>query len=141
MNVLGIDPGGSTGLALIRVEDKVAKLVHVQKSKDPTLKDARKLFEEADVIVCEDWKTRPAKAKQGAFNYSSMPTARMIGAIEVLSEGKMFVLQQAAIKPVGYGFANLHEKYKKVPKSEEHVLDAIAHAMYYLVSRKLARPL
>lgn len=138
MKYLGIDPGGTTGLALITVNDKRAVLSIIRKSKSETLKDARDLFDEADVIICEDWKTRPKEAQEGAFNYSSMSTPRVIGAVQVLAEGKRFVLQQASIKPVGYGYANM--KYVK-GKQGMHVEDAIAHVMFFLVSSQLARPL
>lgn len=139
MIFLGIDPGKTTGLALIRVENKIPTLMTVRESKNPTLSQDRDLFELADLVIMEDWKTRPKKAMLGAFNYDPMITPRVIGAAELMSElcSCKVVMQQPAIKPVGYGYANL----KYVPgKKGLHIQDAIAHVMYYLVSRSLSRP-
>jgi hypothetical protein len=139
MKYLGIDPGGTTGLALIEVVDKKMNILKLLKSKDPKLNDVRGLFDEADLVVCEDWRTRPREAQKGAFDYSPMNTVKLIGVIEerCLTLKKELVLQQPAIKPIGYSYANLN--YKK-GKQGMHIYDAVAHVAFYLVTHQLARP-
>ena len=139
MRILGIDPGGTTGLAIIHINEKVLRLTYCGTSRDETLVDQEDLFKEADIIVCEDWKTRPGMARTGAFDGDRMPATRVLGAAQTLARlsGKQFVLQAASIKPVGYGWSN--QKYQKGKKGM-HTQDAVAHAVYYAVQQGLCFP-
>jgi len=137
--ILGVDPGRTTGLALIRVDEKTPHLHDLRSSRSETLEDAEDLFRSADYVVCEDWKTRPREATQGSFNYDPMTTTRVLGAAQTLARllQKPFELQPASIKPVGYGYSN--QRYQKGKKGM-HVQDAAAHAVYFGVKRKLCNP-
>lgn len=139
VKILGIDPGKTTGLAMIEIKEKVPRPIFLDSSKDETLVDQERLFSEADVIVCEDWKTRPGIAMTGGFNQDRMPATRVIGAAQTLArlKGKQFVLQPASIKPVGYGWSN--QKYQ-AGKKGLHTQDALAHAVYYAVNAGLCFP-
>jgi hypothetical protein len=130
MLILGIDPGGTTGLALIAVNEKVPTVQWMGTSNDETLLDSKHLFEQADFIVAEDWRTRPGKAMTGGFNQDRMVAPRVIGASRTLAGllQKPFSLQPASIKPVGYGWSN--QKYQKGKKGM-HIQDAVAHAVYF----------
>lgn len=136
---LGIDPGGTTGLALISVNNKIPTLVEVLESKDVKGIEFNWLIKKADLLIVENFKVRPAKARKGNFDWSDMETPRVIGSIQTLAQlsDKTVVLQEPSIKPMGYGYA--HMKY--VPgKKGLHIQDAAAHAMYYLVKNALALP-
>ena len=137
--ILGIDPGGTTGLASISVEGRKIKLIGTRSSRDPTCLDFLDLIEEADVIVCENFLNRPGMTRSGSFDWSSNLTSQVIGSLKTLAalQKKEFVLQEPAIKPVGYGFANL--KYQ-AGKKGTHQKDALAHAVYYAVARLHALP-
>jgi hypothetical protein len=141
VNILGIDPGKTTGLAVIIIdpETKKARLNLAETSSDLTAIEYRNLLDEADIIVVEDFKVRPNKAKTGSFDWSQMETPKIIGSIQTLAAliGKKVVLQQPTVKPMGYGFAHL--EYKK-GKPGTHIQDAAAHAMYYAVQHKHALP-
>lgn len=139
IKVLGIDPGLTTGLALIEIKEKRPKLIEALISKDTSCFEWKWMLEDADVIVCEDFKVRPNKARKGAFDYSSMDTSQIIGSIKTLAKllDKEIVLQPAAIKPVGFGFAHL--EYTPGKKGI-HIQDAAAHAMYYAVRHNLCLP-
>jgi hypothetical protein len=141
VNILGIDPGKTTGLAVIIIdlETKKARIDHAGVSMDITAIEYRDLIENADVIVVEDFKVRPNKAKGGSFDWSPMETPKVIGSIQTLAAliEKKVVLQQPTVKPMGYGFANM--KYVK-GKPGTHIQDAAAHAMYYAVRHKLCLP-
>jgi hypothetical protein len=141
VNILGIDPGKTTGLAVIIIdlETKKARIDHAGVSTDITAIEYRDLIENADVIVVEDFKVRPNKAKGGSFDWSPMETPKVIGSIQTLAAliEKKVVLQQPTVKPMGYGFANM--KYVK-GKPGTHIQDAAAHAMYYAVRHKLCLP-
>ena len=139
MLILGIDPGRTTGLALISIHEKRATLVEALESKDMSFVENNWLLQKADYIVVEDFKVRPAKARQGAFDWQDMETPQVIGSIKTLAKllGKTVILQQPAIKPIGYGFAHL----KYVPgKKGLHIQDAAAHAMFYSVKNNLCLP-
>lgn len=137
--VLGIDPGESTGLALISITEKRPTLVEALVSKDTSAIEYNWLLKKADHIVVEDFKLRPREATQGDFNWSQMTTPKIIGSIQTLAKllGKEVVLQQPSIKPMGYGYAMM--KYTKGKKGT-HYQDAAAHAMYYSVKNGLALP-
>jgi hypothetical protein len=139
MKVLGLDPGGTTGWASVEAQKKRLAVLRMGTSRDATLADLDELFKEADVIVVEDFKVRPKMAVQGKFNWNSMDTTRIIGAAQTLARihKKKFVLQQPAVKPMGYGYAGL----KYVPgKKGTHAQDAIAHACFFLVTKHYASP-
>lgn len=141
INILGIDPGKTTGLAVILInpETKKATLDKAWTSEDLTGIEYNEFLQAADHIIVEDFKVRPGKAKGGSFDWSPMETPKLIGSIQTLAAllGKKVVLQQPTIKPMGYGFA--HIEYKK-GKPGTHIQDAAAHAMYFAVKQKLALP-
>ena len=131
--VLGLDPGKTTGVALILIENQVIKPpLYFGECKDTTLLEIGELFLAADVVVIEDFKTRPKKARQGAFDWDDMVAPQVIGAAKVLAAQYKtpWVLQQPALKPVAYGLAN--QKYI-AGKKGQHRQDALAHAVYYSV--------
>lgn len=140
MNILGIDPGRTTGLAVLLIdENKKARLNKAWTSLDVTAVEYYDYIKAADIIIVEDFKVRPNKAKKGSFDWSPMETPKIIGSIQTLAAliEKEVVLQQPTVKPMGYGFAHL--KYIK-GKPGTHIQDAAAHAMYYAVKHKLALP-
>lgn len=139
VKILGVDPGNTTGLAMIEVVEKKIVPIVFEESKDTTTLSYSELIGQADVLVIEDWKTRPKKAKQGAFDWDPMITARIIGALEVQA-GMLkipVVLQQASNKPVGYGLSN---QVYKPGKRGTHKQDALAHAVFYAVRVLYANP-
>lgn len=91
-----------------------------------------------DAIICEDWRTRPAEESRHANTWSEQIPARIIGILmhEAWLRNIEFVLQQAAIKPVGYGMAGL--TYKKGAKGK-HMHDAVAHGVYWYMNKYLKR--
>jgi len=139
--ILGLDPGKTTGVAMIQViENRIKPPLYYAECKDETLLDIEELFDKADFIVVEDFKTRPGKARQGAFDWDQMIAPQVIGAAKSLAKryGKVVVLQQPALKPVAYGLSN--QKY--VPgKKGMHCQDALAHAVFYSVKYLSALPL
>lgn len=137
--ILGIDPGRTTGLALLSINEKKATLVEALESKDLTAIDYNWLLKKADHIVCEDFKVRPLKARKGNFDWSNMETPKIIGSIQTLSKllEKTVILQQPSLKPMGYGFAHLHYT---AGKKGLHIQDAAAHAMYFAVKNNLCLP-
>lgn len=138
--ILGIDPGKSTGLAMITIDDmKKPRLTEARVSYDVSAIEYNDWLKLADYIVVEDFKVRPGKARQGSFDWSSMETPKIIGSIQTLAKllGKTVTLQQPTIKPMGYGFAHLN--YVK-GKQGTHIQDAAAHAMYFAVRKKLCLP-
>lgn len=140
MKILGIDPGKSSGYALIEVIDRVIKPTGEQGvDVNESVKNINRLLVEADVVVIEDFLIRPDKARKGNFDYNNMVAPRVIGKVEMLCEinEKPIVKQPSSLKPPAYGFANL----KYVPgKKGQHWQDAYAHACYYAVKQLNALP-
>ncbi len=139
MYVLGIDPGKSTGLALIQVDGKTILPVVTEVSRDLTTSDYAHLLERADILVVENFRVRPNKARQGSFDWDPMVTTQVIGALQLQArqKNKILVLQEPAVKPVGYGWSNM--KYQ-VGRKGMHWQDALAHAVYYAVKNLAANP-
>jgi len=141
MKILGIDPGKTTGLAMIEInpETKKPRLIEARACMDVSGIEYNDWLKEADHIVVEDFKVRPQKAERGSFNWSQMETPKIIGSIQTLAKllGKTIVLQQPSVKPMGYGYA--HMVYVK-GKQGTHIQDAAAHAMFFAVKKKLCLP-
>lgn len=139
MKILGLDPGATTGYALIAINEKIPNISNAGECRDTTLSEIEPLFEQADIIVYETFLVDPKKAQKGAFNRSDMVAPRVIGVIQYLAKrySKVLVAQSPALKPMGYGFANL----KYVPKKPGmHTQDAVAHAIYHGVKADLCVP-
>ena len=140
MKILGIDPGKTTGLALLEMENKKLTILSIRESKDETAVDFLPWIDESDVIVLEAFLLRPNNARTGSFDWSDMVAPRVIGSVTTLAtlRQKELVIQQPSIKPVGFAWANL--TYKKGRKGT-HQQDAVAHAVYYAVTHYHATPL
>jgi hypothetical protein len=110
MKLLCLDPGKTTGVAVLEINDKKPHPIYLDETKDVTLTDIAELFRAADIV-----------------------------AATTLSKlyGVDLVMQSPAIKPTGYGFANL--KYVR-GKQGVHIQDAVAHGMYYAVKHQLCGP-
>ena len=126
MKILGIDPGKTSGWALL--EDALPlKMGEWKETEFATELHSLCKAESPDVLVIEDFVFRPG-FKEGKWKTTEVSKligeARTIAKIEQIE----YVEQAPAIKPVGYGMAGL--KYVK-GKRGTHMQDAIAHATYY----------
>jgi hypothetical protein len=140
MKILGLDPGKTTGVALLELNEKALSLVYVNETKDETLLEIVDYIKQADYVICEEFLVRPNKAHGGAFDWSDMVAPRVIGAATSLAKqyGAQFVLQSPSIKPVGYGWSAM--QYVK-GKQKMHMQDAVCHAVYFSVKKLHALPL
>lgn len=139
MKILGIDPGKASGYAVVEVSGKTIKPGEFGAEPNGDVRVIGELIKTVDIVVCEDFKLRPDKARRGVFDYSSMIAPQVIGKIELLCEmlGVTLAKQQPSVKPVAYGFAGL--KYV-AGKKGTHWQDAYCHAVYYAVTRLNALP-
>lgn len=139
MYALGLDPGGTSGFAWVRLKDDKLVLINagmvsengyfdwldswtdysLQLEKDP---------DERIFVAIEDFIKRPDK---GNNDWLELPVPKQIGAAQYRAYqlGWRCVLQQPSNKAVGYRLANL--TYVK-GKAGQHTSDAIAHAAYFL---------
>jgi hypothetical protein len=139
MIILGLDPGKTTGWALIDVTDRRITPINLGETQDMTCLVLRPQMQEADLIVIENFLVRPDKAKKGSFDYDPMWAPQVIGSLKTMAAvlEKKVVLQPSSIKPVGYGWAN--QRYV-AGKQKQHKWDAVAHAVYYAVKHLNALP-
>lgn len=140
MKILSIDPGKSTGWAVIEVENSVIKLGMFGVTKDMTLVDIQDHIKDADIVVFEGFWIRPDKAMAGKFNWQDMPAEKVIGSLMTLCklhQKTQVIKQQPSVRVPGYAFANL--VYKKGAKGK-HWQDALAHGVYYAVTKLQAYP-
>lgn len=137
--VVGFDPGKTTGYGVLSVESGRFRPLDIGASTDETLQELVPLIERADIVVIEGFWINPAKARQGHFDYDDMIAPQVVGALQMKARelGKKVAVQQAAIKPVGYGY--IGKKYVK-GKKNMHQWDALAHAAYYCVRDLHAMP-
>lgn len=139
MNFLSIDPGGTTGFAhFLQEEDEQWR---VKTFGEVAKADVYDWIEDTgpDLYVVENYRVRPQSISGYSHQWSSGETLRIIGALESRARriGSPLVLQEPAIKPVGYAHAGL--KYVK-DKKGMHVQDAIAHGVFYLVKQLKVNP-
>ncbi len=127
LHILGVDPGGTTGLARLHVGEEGPWWQIAEQVRDKEMFSWLDHAELPDVVVVEDFIARP-KLTDG--RWTELPTAKLIGAIEYWAhtKGVRFILQQPSCKPVGYAKAGL--EYKK-GKQGTHMQDAMAHAAFY----------
>lgn len=138
--IIALDPGQTTGWAIINVEDGTIQLIEFGTTKDLTLVEIVDKLIAADVIVYEGFWLRPDKARLGHFDWYENVTEQVIGSLRTICKlnGKEeLVKQQPSQKLPGYAFAGL--TYKKGAKGK-HWQDALAHACFYAVSRLKANP-
>lgn len=136
--ILGIDPGVTTGYALIELQENPRRIIPTKffgNTKDMTLVDIRELIEEADYIVYEGWRTFKKHAQTGRLNFQTVPAEQVIGSLKTLlrlrKTGYTVHENLSGLKPVGYGYANM----KYVPgKKGMHWQDALSHATYFAVN-------
>jgi hypothetical protein len=139
VRLLGFDPGTTTGVALATLNDKKLTLDAVDSIRSITARKVQEFVRETDIVICENFLVRPNRARTGAFDWNSMEPVRVIGLIQAVAEleDRKFVLQEPAIKPMGFGWAGL----KYVPgKKGTHSQDAVAHLTYYAVKVLHALP-
>lgn len=146
MDVLGVDPGGTTGACLVGYDPKT-KQTHGKILDEIAESDFLKWVDSwhkpdspwtPGIVACEDFILRPAQyqgKERIAFEsqWTELPVAKQIGAIQLkcFQLGIRCIMQQPSIKPVGYANAGLN--YKKGSRREGiHMQDAAAHA-YYLI--------
>jgi len=135
IRIIGFDPGESTGWAIVDLRRKSFEIEALGVLNEAALTQKLEgLLVDIDVIVMENFRVRPGNAKRGSFDYSPMKTIQVIGAIkyEAKKSGIPVVLQEPAIKPMGYGF--LHQ-----PNKHLHDMDALCHLAYYCIKRKILK--
>lgn len=137
MIILGIDPGKTTGWATLAIDNtRKAKMTSFGESKELLLTDIHHLFQACEVVVFEEFWIDPKKT----FSRTpQMEVIQVIGVVKALAAqfSKPCHGQRNMIKPAGYGYLGL--KYVKGAKGK-HSQDALAHAMFYAVTQKLALP-
>lgn len=139
MIILGLDPGATTGWAVLKVEERKLIPLNFGETRDQTLVEIKHLFDECDLVVYETFNIRPEYARKGKFNWNAMPAPQAIGSLQTLAAlaQKKVVGQSPSLKPPGY--AIIGQTYKK-GKAGMHSTDAMAHAAYYAVKHLNALP-
>lgn len=144
MRILAIDPGPNMGYALAEFSErfKTLKLLDssIIRDKDKSYTFLAEQALNLDVFVVENYIISP-KVYGHSHEGDSGETLRMIGAIEMLchlQDDLELVLQLPSTKPAGYGF--LGKSYKR-GKRDMHGFDAMAHLMFYLVTKHQMPPL
>jgi hypothetical protein len=148
MKCVGIDPGPHTGY-VIADYDPIEGFQIIATGIVETYRAALKFFSEyidplevllvPRLIVCEEYIINP-KVYGHSHQGDKGETMRLIGALEYLAlrNSIEIVLQMPTIKPVGYGF--LGKKYER-GKQNMHGFDALAHLVFYLVTKRQMKPL
>lgn len=120
MRILAIDPGGTTGYAVL--ED--GKPTHMGQIDSSDILRWINSLTKPDVLILENYRVRP-----GHKRWDETQPSQLIGAFKLKAAewGIEPVMQEPAIKPVGYGW--MRAKFGITDKN--HMLDALAHSIYY----------
>ncbi len=135
MYVISLDPGDTTGVAILDIYDGdlycftvkgVEDLHRAVKFRTKTLKS-----DLVHAIVCEDFILRPNRAQYLSGN--KLVALRMIGAAELLAVlyGTRIVSQQPSIKQA-WPDKRLLEYYTHVRRLNAHERDALRHLYCFL---------
>lgn len=128
MLILGVDPGKTTGVAVLQTNPwEVISIEEVDESHFSQKMWA--LIRASERVACEDFILRPGKSDFMQGRWTILSTVKLIGRIEALcwAARKPLTIQQPAIKPTGYKLAGA--TYQKGKKGT-HMLDGLAHAAY-----------
>lgn len=137
VKIIGLDPGKTTGWGVLYVNGKTVTLGQFGETKDMTLVEIKEHIESADVVVYEGFWIRPDKARNASFDWNEMPAPQVIGALLTLCNlfgTKKVVKHQPSRRMPGYGYLGLTSR-------KRHYEDALAHAMFYAVTKLQALPL
>lgn len=137
--ILGVDPGGTTGLCLVEAVEPKTRPVVVATYQIPDWHGLDKILDTPGIshVVAEDFRLFASKA--GAQVGSQFIAAKVIGVLEYLCEqrDKPLVLQPASNK-VFFDNRKLLENgyipgdYQKKTTEWRHAIDSIRHVLYWL---------
>jgi hypothetical protein len=139
MRVLGVDPGGTTGLCLVTVEDGGIPVVEATFQVDTWhgLDNLLDLKPHVDMVVAEDFRLFSHKA--GAQIGSQFIAAKVIGVLQYLCEQRALPLRlQPASDKVFFDNKKLVENgyipspYVHKTTEWRHAIDSIRHVLYWL---------
>jgi hypothetical protein len=135
VRILGIDPGGTTGLSVL--EDGVYQrswglsLPEIYEACGDTLSDLGAVMRHVDAVVIEDFVLYAWKHQEMGFD--RLPAVRSIGALLVLTtllEIEPVWQLAGVVKPVLPN--SVLNKHIVIPKGlSAHEKDATRHALYY----------
>lgn len=136
MIVIGFDPGETTGVCVLQQQDGDAKPVQYANVKFLDLMPWLDQWPTPELIIVEDFQLLPHKAQKLAG--SRFETIQAIGIIKAYAHraGAPVHMQSPQIKSIA-------ENWTQVPApknhAEGHWVDGFNHAMYYLISQKMAK--
>jgi hypothetical protein len=134
LRILGLDPGGTTGWAIIEYDDSSVKLIDKGQTKgalDGFLNDFNlEVLNQYDQIVCESFTLR-----EGIYGADLSPVY-IIGALQALlhNTGKIVNYQEPKLKPLCD-----NDRLKMMglyTAGQGHAMDAVRHAIIYLRNKK-----
>lgn len=143
--VLGVDPGVTTGLAVVDGSGRVRKAMQVtvgdfdDAAVESLVDVLRAQSRGVEVVVCEDWRLYPAKGL--ALGGDSLVAAQIVGIVRALGALNMLggvesrarvVLQPPTIKQASWLDRWLSRQGTDLRRHEK---DAARHALYWLVVR------
>lgn len=137
--VLGVDPGGTTGLCLVEIIDSKTLPKVVATYQIPDWHGLDRILDTPGIshVVAEDFRLFPGKA--GSQVGSQFIAAKVIGVLEYLCEQRerRVILQPASVKVFFDNKKLMENGY--VPTGKEHkttewrhALDSIRHVLYWL---------
>lgn len=133
MRILGLDPGGTTGWAIIEYDDSSVKLID-KGQIEGSLKGflhynwSDLIFRDFDMIVCESFTLR-----EGVYGADLSPVY-IIGALEALYPQTEIIYQEPKLKPLCD-----NDRLKTMglyTAGQGHAMDAVRHAIIYLRNKK-----
>jgi hypothetical protein len=140
-NVLGIDPGGTTGLSLYIGEELGRGTVkQAQMHTSDVYRDAMQLWmylkaAKPKIVVCEDYRVYGWKTQQHAW--ADLHTPRLIGALEFMcSSMKVPVVKQGAQLAKQFCTDDKLKEWGLYERGERHSRDATRHLCFYLLFGK-----
>ena len=125
-HVLGVDPGGHTGLALVDHSGTILSAAVVSGLRDLE-KEWSKLAPEAEIVYCEEYTV------YGAFTREAMDTIKTIGVIEYLAyrDGLPIQFRLAGSRKGYLWIVEKRLRYFSLPSKTDypHIRDAYSHAL------------
>lgn len=125
MRLLSLDPGGTTGYAIIDYFDNQVELLESGQISDGlTGFIAEWRYLKYDVVVCESFTLRPS------VKFPDLSPVYIIGALEVLSSQYPIVYQPPSSKPLCTD--TVLKRLGMYQVGKPHANDAIRHGIIYL---------
>lgn len=144
MIILGVDPGQTTGVCMIRTTDENINNFDVLLAEQVLWNNRHadfwallvtmneRIVPVPDIVVIENFRLRPGRAMEQVG--STFPSVNVIGLIEAFQYVAPISFELAYQEPAIIGRVQILPEHQELFVGKQHAADAYRHARYYSIT-------